>query len=608
MSEKVSHRGPDDSGIYISANHKVGLGHRRLSIIDLSSNGHQPMIYKNRFVIVFNGEIYNYQKLRSDLIKKGTRFKSKTDTEVLLTLYAKHGTKCLEFLRGFFAFAIYDQVKETLFLARDRMGKKPLKYYFDGNIFCFASELKALLTQKEIHAKPDFIAINNYLTFGYIPAPFTGFEDIYKLEPGHYLFVDLKKESLLKRRYWKPDFSEKLQMTEGEWIRKFQETFEESVKLRMIADVPIGAFLSGGVDSSAVVAMMARNSVKPIKTFTIGSRVKKYDESKYADIIAKKYKTEHTVLIAEPESVESLPELVETYEEPFADASNVITCMVSKLARKHVKVILNGDGGDENFAGYDRYWRLRRDALLNNQRHWISPLGLSLTERLKNFSNSPRIKRAENFLHKLDTDFAYKLMSYNFYFLPSDKEKLLSYNFSSLTKYEDSLEVIRKSFTESGAKDLCDQALYFDLTTYLPDDLLVKVDMASMSVGLEVRSPFLDREVVDLASKIPFNLKLSPGGESKYILKKALRGLVPDENLYRKKMGFSIPLDKWFTGDLGKYAKHILLSKNALRRELFDTKYVKNMLMTHSVKNDYGPKLWTLLNLELWFERYFEKN
>ena len=589
MSQKIIHRGPDDEGIYLSDNRKVGLINRRLAVIDLSKNGHMPMTFKNRYVITYNGEVYNFQSERKLLEKQGYRFNSNSDTEVVLTLYDKYGTDCLKHLRGMFAFAIYDKVKNTVFMARDRLGKKPLKYYHSSDVFIFASELKAILTQKEIHKKPDYIAIHHYLTFGYVPAPMTGFVGIKKLEPGHYLMIDIKNGSIKKERYWKPDFSEKLLLSENEWCERILKTLEESVKIRMISDVPIGAFLSGGVDSSAIVAMMAKNSNTKVKTFTIGFKEKTHDERNYAKKIADIYKTDHTEFTVEPESIEILPKLINQFEEPYANSSFIISYLVAKMAKEKVTVVLNGDGGDENFAGYDsRMFRLNRDVTADKYGFLLDNLGLPLAKLLgKN--------QIVKFLEKRKTPLADKYLSYNIYF--EDEA--------------DSYELVRRKFEESGAQDPRDRALYYDLTQYFPDDLLAKSDLSSMMVSLEGRSPFADHKMVELATQIPFDLKFKnawPAGRqgiTKYILKKSLEDLVPKENLYREKKGFSVPLGKWFLGDLGKYSKGKLLKKNSFISKLIEKENVQRLLKFHSTKNDVGLKLWSLLALELWFEEYF---
>lgn len=609
MAQKIAHRGPDNQGIYISKDKRIGLLNRRLAIIDLTPKGHQPMNFANRYWITFNGEIYNFKGERAILEKEGYKFDSNTDTEVILALYDKYKERCLERLRGMFAFAIYDSYKSTIFLARDRIGKKPLKYYWGGNVFIFASELKAILTQKEVRPSPDWYAIYHYLTYGYVPSPRTGFENIYKLEPGHCLLIDLKKRVLTKRRYWKPDFTQKLDLSEAEWCKKILEELEEATKIRMIADVPVGAFLSGGVDSSSVVATMANLSSKPIKTFTIGFKEAKNDERAYAERIVKLYHTDHTALVAKPESIEELlPKLVYFYEEPFADSGSIVTYMVCKLASKIVKVVLTGDGGDENFGGYDnRIWRLSRDIRLNNLLSFIRPLGIPITKNLAEFTQSHLLKRIEKFLEKSKLPLEYRYVTYNCYFTEEEKKELFQdefAKFSNLSKLN-SYIIAKKKFRESNANDPRDQALYFDLVSWLPDSQMTKIDIASMSVSLETRSPFLDQKMVELACRIPFDLKVKRA-EYKYILKKAVEKIIPKENIYRKKMGFSIPLSKWFTGDLNNYARKILLSKKSFVHNFIEENHIKTMLSKHTPNADYGPKLWSLLTLELWYKNYFQ--
>lgn len=603
MSKAIAHRGPDDEGFYISKKRNVSLISRRLAVIDLSARGHQPMRYKNRYVIAFNGEIYNFQEKREKLRHLGYRFKSKSDTEVILALYDKYGTRCLEHLRGMFAFAIYDEVKKTIFIARDRIGKKPLKYFFDGESFIFASELKAILTQKEVKKEPDFLSIHHFLTYGFVPAPLTGFVGIQKLEPGTYLILNTQTKKLVKKKYWEPNFTEKLDLSEGEWCKRIIDTLAESTKLRMISDVPIGAFLSGGVDSSGVVASMATLSPNPIQTFTIGFKEKKYNETKHAERVAKLYKTKHTVLKADTNAVEELPDLVKHFEEPFSDASSVVTNMVSRLARKYVTVILNGDGGDENFTGYDRHFRLRRDVQMDNLGFAKQLLALSFEQAAK-VSGAGSLKRASKFFHKAQLPLSHRWVTYNSYFRNDDKKILYKDSFYNDYKDHDSYAIAHNLFTKAKVRDTHDRALFSDLTSYLPEDLLVKVDIASMKNSLEARSPFLDHNMIELAAKIPYHLKVK-GSENKYILKKAMEKLVPKENLYREKKGFSVPLDAWFSGKLNKYGRSILLSKNSKTKSFLRQDYIKKMLSEHSPSLDYGPQLWTLLTLELWFRSYF---
>lgn len=608
MNEKILHRGPDDGGVYLSPDQKIGLGHRRLSIIDLSPLGHQPMSYLNRYQIVFNGEIYNFQEKRAMLEKEGYTFKSHSDTEVILALYDKFGKKCLEHLRGMFAFAIYDEKEKTLFCARDRVGKKPFKYYLDEKVFLFASELKAILTQKDDYQKEvDYVAIHHYLTLQYCPAPLTGFKNIQKLEPAHYLFLDLKTQKIEKQRYWHLNYSKKLNLSKTQWKKKIMEKLDESVKLRMISDVPLGAFLSGGIDSSAIVALMSQHSSKPIKTFSIGFAEEKYNELKYAKIVAEKFKTNHREFIVKPDAIAMLPMLVRQYEEPFADSSSLPTYYVSKMTKEFVTVALNGDGGDENFGGYGRYsvqkFGMLYDKFIFFHKQLILPLTKFLAKNIKNTF----FDRTYLFARTLDEKYNYRYLNYIRYFSNEMKAELYTDNFKQKTSQINSSKIVAEKFHEAGTADKMDQCLFADFSTYLPDDLLVKVDIDTMAVSLEGRSPFLDHELLELTAQIPFKLKLKGLNNKKYILKEALRGLVPDEVMFRPKMGFGIPIDIWFRGELKDYAYKTLLSEKALARNLFKKEAIEKLLDEHNkTQISHAYRIWALITLELWFQEYFD--
>jgi asparagine synthase (glutamine-hydrolysing) len=606
MNKKIAHRGPDDSGVYISPDKKIGLGHQRLSIIDLSPLGHQPMSYLNRYQIVFNGEIYNFQEKKALLEKDGYSFKSKSDTEVIMALYDKYKEKCLDHLRGMFAFAIYDKKENTVFCARDRVGKKPFKYHLDKNVFIFASELKAILTQKDYKKELDYIAIHHYLTLQYVPAPLTGFKDIKKLEPAHYLKIDLKTKKVEKKRYWKLDYSKKLNLSEKDWKKKIMEKLEESVKLRMISDVPLGAFLSGGIDSSAIVALMARNSQKPIKTFSIGFKENRYNELPYAKMIANKFKTDHKEFIVKPNAIEMLPKLVYQYEEPYADSSALATYYVSKMTRDFVTVALNGDGGDENFAGYSRYSAFKFSILYEKLNFLNKNIVLPMTKILAKIIKNTLFERIYRFSFSMNEDYRKRYMQYTSYFTSEQKKLLYTDEFKKKSGAESTDNLIAKQFNKSQTKNKTEQALFADFSTYLPNDLMVKVDISSMAVSLEGRSPFLDHELLELTAQIPFSLKLKGLNNKKYILKESLRGLVPDEIMFRSKMGFGIPIENWFRSELKQYTKDILLSKKSLSRNLFNKKYIEHILDEHNnTKINHSHRIWALLTLELWFREYF---
>lgn len=606
MNASIAHRGPDDTGIYISPDQRIGLGHQRLSIIDLSPRGHQPMHYQNRYTIVFNGEIYNFKQQRDILKTQGYAFKSDTDTEVILALYDRDQEQCLQHLRGMFAFAIYDQQEKTLFCARDRLGKKPFKYYYGKGVFIFASELKAILTQPEYQREPDYAAIHHYLTLQYVPAPLTGFKGIKKLPPAHYLKLDVRNQKLDISRYWKLDFSKKLQLSETDWQRRIIDKLEESVRIRMIADVPLGAFLSGGVDSSAIVALMSRHSSRPVKTFSIGFQEEKYNELKYARLVANQFHTEHTEFIVKPQAMEVLPDLVRHYEEPYADSSALPTYYVSKLTRQHVTVALNGDGGDENFAGYPWY-SIQKFAW--NYRHAlaaISPAASFAAFALRRARPNNFTERVQRFASTLRQPLPYRYANYICYFSNPLKNQLYTSAFKQMVWHNDSYQCLANKFSESATPNPLDQTLYTDINTYLPDDLLVKVDIATMSVALEGRSPFLDHEFMELAARIPFNLKLKGFNQKKYILKKALEQILPHEILYRPKMGFGVPIDQWFRNELNNYTKDILLGPGSHVSTLFQKQAIQRLFHEHEQKTtNNATRIWALLTLELWFKEYF---
>ncbi len=611
MNKAIAHRGPDDSGVYISPDNKLGLGQQRLSIIDLSPLGHQPMHYQHnnkKYTIVFNGEVYNFQEEREQLQKNGYQFKSKTDTEVIMALYDQYNLDFLQHLRGMFAFALYDHQKNRLVCARDRLGKKPFKYYTDNNTFMFASELKSILTQPEYKKEIDYTAIHHYLTLQYVPAPLTGFKDLEKLEPAHYLIVNCDNGKIKKERYWQLDYSKKLNLSKTEWENKILKELEETVKLRMIADVPLGAFLSGGIDSSAIVALMAKNSTQPIKTFSIGFQEADHDETKYAQIIADKYKTDHTKFIVKPNALELLPKLVKQYEEPYADSSALPTYYLAKKTREHVTVALNGDGGDENFAGYGRY-SIQKFGLWYDK---IGPLHNLLAKPTAKIINSifktTITNHAQTFAETLSLPYTQRYLSYIQYFSAEAKNNLYSETMRKKMKNIITNDIIVRAFSQAKATNKIDQTVYADIATYLPDDLLVKVDIATMANGLESRSPFLDHKFMEMTSQIPADLKLKGLNNKKYILKKALeKELVPKEILYRKKMGFGVPIEHWFRKEMKNYMYKILLSDKAINRGIFDKEAVKKLLDTHVNTNiNHAYRIWALITLELWFQEFFD--
>ena len=603
MNKKIEHRGPDDLGTFIHEN--IGLGHTRLSIIDLSKNGHQPMSDSSkRFWITYNGEIYNFKELRNNLKKDGIDFKSETDTEVIIYLFKKYGPECLKYLRGMFAFAILDREKKELFLARDRVGQKPLKYYHDQNKFIFASELKAIFTNPEIKKEINLEAIDEYLTFKYIPAPKTGFKNIFKLPPAHYMIIKENGKKIIKK-YWDLNYEKKLKLNEEEILEKVEEKLKESVGLRLMADVPLGAHLSGGIDSSLIVALMSELSNKQLNTFSIGFKEKEYNELPYAKLVAEKYKTNHHEFIINPQALEILPEIAYQYEEPYADASAIPTWYLSKITRKNISVALNGDGGDENFAGYERYRAMQlyytfKSIPLKKSAGILNSILFRITNN-KIFAKATKQLQAD---YSSPENFYLSIIEY---LNPNDKRKLYNQNLQNTLKVKlnNSIQKENKNlFANTSNLNWLDQVLKIGILTHLPDDLLVKIDMASMAFGLEIRSPFLDHELLELSAQISPELKLK-GNQKKYILKKIAEKYLPSECIYRPKQGFSVPLEHWFKDELNKYIETKILNKNFLDFG-FDKNYIKEILEKHQTKKENNEnKLYSLLMLSLWFEKMF---
>ncbi len=598
MALRLRHRGPDDGGVY--ADGSVGLAHQRLSIVDLSPAGHQPMCNEDGTLwIVFNGEIYNFQELRQELNDEHT-FRSRTDTEVILHLYEEYGLNCLSKLRGMFAFAIWDAPRRRLVLARDRVGKKPLFYSVSERGMTFASELKALLADGAAR-DVDPLAVHDYLTFQYVPGPRTIFHDIKKLKPGHLLVYEEGKAT--ESAYWTLDYEPKTQLTEAECVQQFRALLDESVRLRMISDVPLGAFLSGGVDSSSVVAVMSRLSPAPVRTFSIGFKEAAYNELDYARLVAAKFRTEHHEFIVEPKAIDILSTLVKVYDEPFADSSAIPTYYVSQLSRQFVTVVLNGDGGDELLAGYGRYALGSIDRLADR---WLSgPTRTLLGEIVASLPAG--LGRIRNRLERVLAPFSRAYLSRVCYFSPSEKRAMYSSEFSEMVGEEDSYGLLVEWFESAQASDLLDRLLAVDTRSYLPDDLLVKVDRATMAHALEGRSPLLDHRLLEFAATLPMKMKVNHG-ISKYLMKRAMRGILPDAVLDRPKMGFGVPIDQWFRGPCREFLRDILLSAKARTRGYFAPKTIERMVEAHQRQDaNFGYRLYALLMLELWHREYADR-
>ncbi len=605
MCHELEHRGPDDEGIYISSEISpcVGLGHRRLKIIDLSDAGHQPMPNEDGTIwLVLNGEIYNYKELRFELENKGHKFKSNTDTETIVHLYEEYGEDCVKSLRGMFAFAIWDKRNETLLLARDRVGKKPLIYYHKYDNFCFASEFCALLGSGLINKDISFEAINYYLTLGYIPAPLTIYKEVYKLPPAHILI--LKNNKITIKKYWELDYRNKIKITEEEAIPETIRLLKEAVKIRLYSDVPLGAFLSGGIDSSTVVALMSQLSGNRIKTFSIGFEEKDYSELKYARNIADRFNTEHHEFIVKPKALEILPLLVERYGEPYADSSCIPTYYVAQQTRKYVTVALNGDGGDESFAGYERYQAmLVAEGIPGAIKKIASGFSSILPDSINSKNNLRRIKR---FLKAIALSSEHRYIQWVGIFDDVLKKDMYSDEYAKIVNKSDPLNFISSYLDNSSGMSRIDSLLYTDVMTYLPYDLLVKVDIASMANSLEARSPFLDHKLMEYAAKLPAEYKMKKLVK-KYLLKKAIKDLVPPQNIYRKKMGFGVPVGEWFRSELKGFLSETILSERSLKRGYFKKECIKEMVSKHiQRKADYTFQLWALLMLELWHQRFID--
>jgi len=606
MNAAIIHRGPDEDGFYVNEN--VGLAMRRLSIIDLAS-GQQPIHNADKTKwLIFNGEIYNYQSLREDLLARGHKLYTKSDTEAVLHLYDEFGADCLQHLRGMFAFAIWDEREKSLFLARDRVGKKPLLYSHQSNgDLVFGSEFQALLQHPAISREVDYEAIDSYLSYLCVPAPQTAFKQIRKLEPGHWL--RWKDGKITTQRYWLPDFSKKIKIGEEEAIEETTRILRESTRLRMISEVPLGAFLSGGVDSSTVVALMAQESSTPVKTFSIGFEEQDFSELKYARRVAEHVGAEYHEFIVRPNALEILPTLVEHYGEPYADSSAIPTYYVSKETRKHVTVALNGDGGDESFAGYERYMAMelaevyRRIPRALRAAFIEAPVNLLPTSELK----KTRVRDVQRFLTSANENRNDRYFRWMSTFKPALKPELYTSEFARAVADQDASEFLDRWFDRANGSGILDATLLTDQMTYLPNDLLVKVDIASMANSLEARSPFLDHNVIEFAASLPESLKMNRF-RTKSLLKKIAAKLVPREVIYRRKMGFGVPVGRWLRGEMKYFLRDVLLSDKALNRGVIRGEKIRQYVDEHiDGKFDHSFQVWTLLMLELWFQRFIDR-
>ena len=600
MCEAMRYRGPDDHGLRTDG--PCCLGHRRLSIIDLRPEGAQPMTTENDSIsVVVNGEIYNFVELRKELEQHGHRFKSRSDSEVVLHLYEEHGVDFVDHLRGMFAIAIWDAPRKRLVLARDRFGKKPLFYHAGSRDLVFASELGALAASRRFDKRPDLDAINAFITIQYVPAPMTAFEGVKKLPAGHRLVCEAgvfqEPEPYYRLRFGEPRDGGDIQALTEE----LREIVEEAVRVRMVSDVPLGAFLSGGLDSSLIVALMARQSSQPVKTFSVGFTSKDKSELPYARLVAERYGTDHHEMIVEPDMTSVVPQLVRHYGEPFADTSALPTWYLCEYTRTGVTVALSGDGGDEAFAGYRRYKHCRT---ARNIRQLPWPLPQLLASALTHLP-TPQAREVR--------DYGERIMQPEFQrFLGltapiPHKDRMAIYTRAMRERFaQDQMAVeFERLFKGSRAKDPVNRLLDVDIQTYLTDNILTKVDIASMAHSLEVRCPLVDQKVMDFAASLPGSLKLR-GFTSKFLLRRMSDELLPRPILTRSKQGFGLPIDRWMRQDLAPLSRDVLLDQRARDRGIFDPVAVEDMLARHQRGEPRGFQLWSMMILELWYRECLE--
>jgi asparagine synthase (glutamine-hydrolysing) len=599
MTQAILHRGPDSDGFYTDAG--IGLGMRRLAIIDVAG-GDQPIANEDGSLwIIFNGESHNFPELYADLVKRGHAFRTRTDSECILHLYEDYGDDCVQHLRGQAAFALWDKNKHRLLLARDRMGKKPIYYTVQNNTLYFASELSALLTTLPNKPEINLEAIDLYLSLQYIPDPFTAYQGIFKLPPAHTLVWQNGQIKL--NRYWDYAYQTKHTASEAELIEQLRTLLKESVKMRLISEVPLGAHLSGGIDSSIIVALMAQLSDAPVKTFSVGFEEESFSELAYARTVAQKYATDHHEFILKYGDIPStLENITSHFGEPFADSSAIPLYHISKMTREHVTVVINGDGGDEDFAGYQRYWL---DPLANQYLRAPQFLTRNLIPSIANFlpdtSDRPVGQSFINGLKRLhqlpEIDARASILRWGSYFSPRQRAQLWKPEFKFDSN--NAQKLLAEKF-DSASGSFLDKTLYTDLHTYLPGDLLVKADRMAMAASIEARSPFLDHKVVEWSARVPDQFKVR-GRSGKYLLKKAFANELPDSIKGRRKQGFGIPLGAWFRGPLHDWANDLLLADGNSLYQWFNKKTIGTLLDEHRVgRTDHGKRLYALSILALW--------
>ena len=604
MRDVIFHRGPDDGGIFIDAN--IGFGHRRLSIVDVA-HGAQPMFNHDKsIVIIYNGEVYNHADYRTELEAKGYRFQNNSDTETIIHLYEEYGVRCLEKLRGMFAFAIWDKRKKELFIARDRLGVKPLYYVHDaeGNLF-FGSEIKTLLEANAIKPELNYNALPDQLANHGTSFDETLFKNVKRLLPGHFLIW--KDGNLRIEEFWDISFEPKHEeRSDKNYIEEWRELFRKSVELRLMADVPLGMFLSGGIDSSAICAMMSTMVAEPIKTFSVGFAEREANEFEYARIVSKAFKTEHHEITITPEQYfAELPRLVWHEDEPLGFLASVPLYFVSKLAQKHVKVVLTGEGSDEILAGYGRYAKAVQ--LLNYGEKYESFTPDFVREIIKSgvaaLPNSLNRKLKRTFL-TLGADIENLYFDNFAIFSKQMQEKLLSRETKARIAEKNPYFRLHQWLQKTDAKNLLDKLLYADTKTYL-HELLMKQDQMSMAASIESRVPFLDHKLVEFTAKMPTKMKLR-GRDTKWILREAMKGILPEEILTRPKMGFPVPIGNWFRGQFKHIVDEYVLSERTILRGIFNADYMREVVAKHNAGEDHDERLWSLVNFEIWQRRFFD--
>jgi asparagine synthase (glutamine-hydrolysing) len=597
MCDAMVHRGPNDDGYYTAPG--VSIGMRRLSIIDIDG-GHQPVHNEDKSVwVVFNGEIYNFKSLRATLERQGHRFYTDTDTEVIVHLYEQYGEECVQKMRGMFTFAVWDERRKSLLLGRDRLGIKPLYYTVVDGRLAFGSELKVLLQLPEVERRLNWSSVNYLFSAMCTPSAESIVDGVHKLQPGHVMTASAQ-QGIQVRQYWDVEYDPDYGKSESYFVEGLRELLEESVRLRLIADVPLGAFLSGGVDSSSVVATMARLNSGPVKTFSIGFPDKDYDETQYARQVARQFGTDHHELVVDPNVLGVIDDLAWYLDEPFGDSSAIPTYMVSKLAAEHVTVVLSGDGGDELFAGYDRYTKEQKE---RKMARIPSPV-----RKIAGFAGSMMNEgmKGRNFLRHLALDGADRYFDANILFKEAQKVALFEPEAYERIHRDDPRSQWR-AVVENDKIHWLSSLQYMDTKNYLPNDILTKVDRMSMAHSIEARVPLIDHKLVEFAATIPPELKLK-GNTTKYILKKAMEGILPNEILYRPKRGFAIPLGRWFRGQLSMYVRDLLLSRKSLERGLFRKSYIERLIEMNDRGRSLDLQLWTLITFELWCRRFIDES